>query len=293
MLETNDLEKLPQEFPHIFGMVVFQIVPEVSYDDLVYLSQIVKTKQRTELYEPLADSLRKIQWAKLAGLGANAIEKEMTEQIDDETILVEPVGQVQHAKAVIDFVTHSKAALDSIAVFLNAYFSLGESGGNRDFRRGKFREQTVNADVVIGKHVEHIKAWIDNLIAVRDEWIHRDSPWITLTGPLTEVGALPIPKRVKSRFEEVHTPLTRQFYWSTPEFIEFHFANLVSLFNTIIKRCIQLEAVGLSELPARSKLGGKPIVATPFRVTQDMTAKKLRLGQRTQMFLGGGSLKLE
>jgi hypothetical protein len=293
MAETNDSDKLPQEFPHIFGMVLFGIVPEVSYDDLVYLSRIVKIKQRTQLYGPLADSLRKIQWAKLAGIGANAIEKEVTGQIDDKTVLCDPVGQVQHTKAVIDFVTHSKAALDSIAVFLNAYFSLGEGGGNRDFRKRNFREQAANADVVIGKHVKHIKAWIDNLIAIRDEWIHRDSPLITLTGPLTEVGALPIPKRVRSRFEEIDTPLTRQFYWSTPEFIEFHFANLVSLFNTIIERCIQLEAASLSELPARPKPGEKPIVAVPFRVSKDMTARKLRLGQRTQMFLGGGSLKLD
>ncbi len=288
MGKTNDLNKLPQKFPHIFREVVFEIVPEVSYSDLVYLSQIVKTRQRTQLYQPLVDSLRKIQWAKLAGLEATTIEEEMTEQVDEETILSDPVGQVQHAKVIFEFVAHSKAALDAIAVFLNDYFSLGASGGDRDFRKGKFREQTANADVVIGKHVKHIKAWIDNLIAIRDEWIHRGSPGITLIWPSTEVGLLPIPKKVKSGLEGLDTHFTRQFYRSTQEFVEFHFANLVSLFNTIFERCIQLEAANLSELPPRPDAKEKPLAAVPFYVTEDKTAKKIRLGRRTQMFFGGG-----
>ncbi len=289
MGKTSDLNTLPQEFPHIFREVVFEIVPEVSYDDLVYLSQIVKTKQRTQLYQPLVDSLRKIQWAKLAGIEATAIEKEMTEQIDRETILNDPVGQVQHAKAIFEFVVYSKAALDSIAVFLNDYFGLGASGGDRDFRRKDFHEQTFNADVVIGERIKHLKAWLDDLIAIRDEWIHRGSPGIALTLPLTEVGVLPVPKGVKPGFKGIDTPLTRQFYWSTEEFVTFYFGNLVSIFNTIIERCIQLEVANLSEPPARTNTGGKPMAAVPLHVTENKTFKKMRLGRRTQMFFGGSA----
>lgn len=293
MAETNDLDKLPQEFPHIFPEVVFEIAPEVSYSDLVYLSQIVKTRQRTQLYGPLADSLRKIQWAKLAGMEATAIEKEMAEQVDHETLLSDPVGQVQHAKAIFEFVAHGKAALDSIAVFLNDYFNLGLSGGNRDFRKKDFCDRVSSLDV-IGEHARHLKPWLIHFIDMRDEWIHRGSPGIALIWPPTEVGLLPIPKRVGSGLEGLlDTPLTRQYYWSTQEFVEFHFANLVSLFSTVLERCTQLEAANLSELPPRVSAKEKPLAAVPFYVTEDKTAKKIRLGQRTQMFLGGGSLKLE
>jgi len=43
---NNKLPKLPEEFPHIFTEVIFQLIPEVSYDDLVYLSLLVKSTQR-------------------------------------------------------------------------------------------------------------------------------------------------------------------------------------------------------------------------------------------------------
>jgi len=45
--------KLPQEFPHIFTEVVFQLIPEVHYNDLVYLSQLLKMNKKEEIYRSL------------------------------------------------------------------------------------------------------------------------------------------------------------------------------------------------------------------------------------------------
>ena len=81
------LPKLPKEFPHIFTEVVFQLIPEVDYNDLVYLSQLLKINKREEIYRPLTDALRKIQWTKLASTEAVAIENETVKLVEEGVIV--------------------------------------------------------------------------------------------------------------------------------------------------------------------------------------------------------------
>jgi len=42
-------------------------------------------------------------------------------------------------------VSHSKAAPDSLAVFLNDLLALGYNGGNRDFRRDTFKKELASS----------------------------------------------------------------------------------------------------------------------------------------------------
>jgi hypothetical protein len=111
--------ELPEKAPHFLTEVAFDLLPEVIYDDIVYLSQIVKAKGTQREYDGLRDALRKIQWAKLAALEAIEIERDIAAQMKPGTVPFVPVGQARHAKAMMECITHSKAALDSMAVFLS------------------------------------------------------------------------------------------------------------------------------------------------------------------------------
>ena len=125
--EDTRLSKLPEKFPHIFTEVVFQLIPEVNYNDLVYLSQLVKSRRRQSIYRPLIDALRKIQWTKLAGKEAIAFEKDIEKYVGQEQegiISFRPLGQVQHAKAIFEFIVNTKSVLDAMAVFLTGLLSI-------------------------------------------------------------------------------------------------------------------------------------------------------------------------
>jgi hypothetical protein len=68
-----------QSFPQkLHGIIFTEVVPEflreVNPKKLVELGVIVRTKGRERIYEPLTDSLRKIQWVKLVGLKAISID---------------------------------------------------------------------------------------------------------------------------------------------------------------------------------------------------------------------------
>jgi hypothetical protein len=297
-MPSTSLPGLPEEFPHIFTGVAFEVVPEVNYADLCYLSQIAKAKGHGRRYRSLVEALRKIQWAKLAGLEALAIEREIEKEIDrsgEDVLLQEPVGQVQHAKATFDFAAHAKAALDSIAVFLTDYFAVDARGGDRDFRRAAFREKIQRSDNVIGQHIASLQSWLDSgsrsldsLIAVRDEWLHRFSPATALVLPRSELGLLPVPRQGLSERELREAPVASGDYWSTQQFTRVHFDRLVELFGLIVKRCIELELGTLAEPPAHLETSGQPICAVPVRVTETKTFSKTALGQRTRVFYGSG-----
>jgi len=268
--------KLPKEFPHIFTEVVFQLIPEVNYNDLVYLSQLLKINKREEIYWPLTDALRKIQWTKLASMEALAIEKETVEQVEDGVIAFWPVGLEQYAKAVSDFVIYTKSALDSLAVFLTELLSIPATKGQRDFKHKNFREQIIQRDSAIGQHVKSLEQWFITLQGVRDKWIHRITARFFATVGPTEIGLLPIPKLVTEDSKLQDAPLKKEHYWTTPEFIEIHFDKLTSFFGTIVTRCIELELAELGSPPSRPK-AEPPIVAFPIRATENMRIKAIRL----------------
>ena len=298
MAQESNLPPLPEKFPHIFVDIAWDMLPEMPYKDLVYLSQLVMQSGREKLYEPLVDCLRKIQWAKLAGLEAIIIERRIVEQAGPQVIPFDPVGQVQHMKALFDFVAHGKASLDSLAVFLNELLGLDRRGGNRDFRKANFFQAVCDSDNIIGQHIKALREWLDkdrdtsdSIIATRDQWLHRGRPAITAMFPPTEIGYLPIPKALKGGFPSLDTPLSSEYYWKTAEFVDFHFGKLTSLFVTIITRCISIEEGNtLKSIPPRDSLLLHPISALAMRGTRNTTLKQMKVRAWSPVFLDANRL---
>ena len=285
MAQKNNLPPFPTEFPHIFVEIAWPLVPEVSYADLVYLSQLVKQVGKEKTYESLVDSLRKIQWTKIAGQEAIAIERQIAEQVNKDAIPFNPVRQVQYSKNLFDFIANGKAALDSAAVFLNTFLNLNRDGPERDFRKVSFCQIVCSYDTVIGKHIKTLAEWLDkdrrtsdSIVATRDEWLHRGRPAIVAIFPPTELGYFPIPKALTLELPSPGTPLTGDYYYKTQEFIEFHLQKLFALFMVIVKRCIDVEEKLAPKHIQRDSLPvTAPLSVFPLRATMNSTINKIRL----------------
>jgi hypothetical protein len=234
----------------------------------------------------------------LAGLEATIVEKRISDQATVDVVPFDPIGQVQHMKALFDFVAHSKAAVDSLAVFLNDLFNLRQTGGNRDFRRKSFYRQVCTADVVLAQHLAGLEEWLDkdrdisdSLIATRDEWQHRGSPAITSMFPVPAIGYLPVPRALKGGFPNIETPLTSDYYWTTLGFVKFHFQKLTSLFIGVIARCIELEkAQGAKPVRLDPEIVRHTMSFLPMRGTAETTIKQMRSRPSNPIFLDSNSL---
>jgi len=262
----------------IFTEIIPQFLHEVNPKKLVELGAIVREKNRTQLYEPLTDSLRKIQWVKLVGLKAIAIEKEIIDAMEPNTLVMDPLGQTAHALCVTDCLVHTKSALDSIAVFLTNLLSLEAKGGDRDFKKPKFRQLIAEKDLFLKHTIKELEPWFRQLQDIRDEWIHRSSIRSRLIHGQSKVGALPIPRKVTLSYEEqIKLPITGKNFWSTKDFVEYQYSNLLTLFLAIVDRCIQIERRDLKgsvPVPADAE---KELIAFPTMLTENMTAEKMKV----------------
>jgi hypothetical protein len=270
---------MPQEIKGIiFTEILPPLIPEVSPVDLVRLGAIVRKKNRSEAYEPLTDSLRKIQWVKLTSLEAVSIEREMVSQTEPGSIVSYPFGQVKHSLAVTDSMIHTKSALDSMAVFLTDLLRLNARGAGRDFKHPEFRREVSTKDLILGVRMKELEPWFIELQEIRDEWIHRSSIRnMLIIGP-SDVGVLPIPKKnLDAGLKAFDLPITRGNFWSTSEFLDHHYMNLVTLFRAIVDRCIEIESASLAEPPPVDLDAEKDLAVFPSKTTQGMTATKMKV----------------
>jgi hypothetical protein len=277
---------LPDHFPHIFFEIAFELLPEIDYDNIVYLSTVAKARNRESIYSALVDALRKIQWAKLSALDAITVDHVLAREYEDDTAFHDPIGQIRHAKSLLEFIAQGKAALDSLAVFLDALLVLNFKGGQRDFRHSSFRSRLISSDAVIASFVQKESQWLEinssnsaSLLAARDEWLHRGSPDVALMWPPTEVGALPISRKLDSGASTIVA--TKASHYSTQEFVELHFSRLVILFNTVVERCIDIEAKAMSPPPPRLSPGQGRVSAVKVCATKQMTVKTFKIGPFT------------
>lgn len=262
----------------IFTEIIPHFLPEVNPKQLVELGAIVRKKGRTQMYEPLTDSLRKIQWVKLVGLKAIAIEKEIADAMKPNTLVMNPLGQTAHALCVTDCLVHTKSALDSMAVFLTSLLNLDAKGGDRDFKKPRFRRLIGEKDLFLKHKNKKLKPWFKQLQEIRDEWIHRSSIRCRLIHGPSKVGVLPIPKKVTLSYDEqTKLAITKKNFWSTKDFVEYQYSNLLTLFLAIVDRCIQIERRDLTgpvPVPVNAE---KELIMFPTRVTENMTAEKMKV----------------
>jgi hypothetical protein len=279
---------LPDKFPHIFFEVAFQLLPELKYDDLVYLSLLVRAQQRELLYSPLVDAVRKVQWMKLSSMDAITLDAALVAQYDGspDVVLNDPVGQIRHAKALLELISHGKAALDSLAVFLNDLLALGYSGGERDLRRNTFKTNLGSSHASLESFLRAESHWLQlnstvstSIVSARDEWLHRGFPDVAFMWPPSEVGVLPIPKVLTA---STTTTATRATHYSTPEFGEYHFSRIIRFLEIVIPLAIDIEAGRMSSPPPRAPSGQPRVSAVKFCLTKETTirdpARQLKLG---------------
>jgi len=196
--------------------------------------------------------------------------------VEEGVIAFSPVVEVQYAKAVFDFVIHTKSALDSMAVFLTELLSIPATGAKRDFKHKGFREQIIQTDAALGERIKSLEQWFITLQDVRDKWIHRITTRIFMAFGPTEVGLLPIPKAITEHGKLQDVPLRKEYYWTTAEFIDFHFTKLTSLFRLIVARCIEIELASIGTPPPRPK-ESEVIIAFPMQAVKDMKLKAIRM----------------
>jgi hypothetical protein len=262
------LPSFPKEIQGIiFTEVVPKLTPEIDPASLVRLGSIVRKKHREKLYEPLPDAFRKIQWVRLMAIEAISIDDEITANMQQNMITSYPYGQMRHALSVTGALFHTKSAVDSIAVFLTGFLRLTAQGGGRDFKKPKFRAELGTRDPILGSRLEEFEPWFENLQEIRDEWIHRSSIRCPLMSGPTEVGALPIPKKnIELGLHAFDKPINAENFFSTKQFLDYHYTNLVNLFRKVVERCIEIELIGIAEPPVDVEVE-KKLSAFPVRAT--------------------------
>lgn len=268
----------------IFTEVIPQMIPEIDFCELAKLGAIVRSKDRVQAdYDSLKSSLRKIQWVKFVGLKAIAIEQDIKKQMVPHVVLMDPIGQIDHSLSITDCLIHTKSAIDSMAIFLTDLLKIDAKGARRDLKRSDFRQQVERKDSTLRRIIKQLEPWLVYLQKVRDECIHRSSiRSFVVSGP-SDVGVLPIPKNpsLVGKLPPKNMPITSRNFWSTEDFVNYHYSNLVTLFKAIVKRSIQIEEGDLQGPspvldPAEKKLICEGLFF-PTRVTKKMTVRKMRV----------------
>jgi len=262
----------------LFTEIIPQFLPEVKPKKLVELGAIVLKKGKTQTYESLTDSLRKIQWVKLVGLKAIDIEIKIANEMEPRTLLMDPLGQTAYALCVTDCIVHTKSALDSMAVFLTDLLNLDVKGGDRDLKKPRFRERIAKKDEFLKCKMKELGHWFEQLQGIRDEWIHRSSIRCLLFHGPSKVGILPIPREGMLDFsKQTKLAITEKNFWSTKDFVEYQYSNLLTLFLAIVERSIEIERrdlIGLVPIPNDAE---KNLTLFPTRVTEKMIIEKMKV----------------
>jgi len=211
-------------------------------------------------------------------LEAVSIERDIAGQMEPGSTVSYPFGQVKHSLAVTDSMIHTKSALDSMAVFLTDLLRLNARGAERDFKHPEFRREVSTKDPILRARMKELEPWFIELQGIRDEWIHRSSIRnMLIIGP-SDVGVLPIPKRdLDAGLEAFDLPITRGNFWSTTEFLDHHYMNLVTLFRAIVDRCIEIESASLAEPVPVDLDAEKDLVTFLFKTTQNMTITRVKV----------------
>lgn len=256
--------------------MVPKLTPEITSADLIKLGVMVRTGNRTPLYEPLTDAFRNVQWARLLALEANSIVEDIGNAQSPGVQIVYPYGQMKHSIAVTDSIIHTKSALDSMAVFLTGLLGLSASGGDRDFKKQSFRTEIMNKNQSLGTKINQFQQWFADLQEIRDEWLHRSTiRSMLITGP-SECGPLPIPKKgLETGLKAFSPPITKTRFFSTKDFLDYHYYNAVKLFGVIMAHCIQVESA-LVGSPTIDPSAEKELAMFPGLATQNVTITTMR-----------------
>lgn len=261
-----------------FREIISQFLPEYSPRKLAELGLIVEKKGRTQIYESLRHSLRKIQWVKLIGLKAIYIEEELSKAVEPNSFVLDPLRQTAHSLCVTDCLIHTKSALDSMAVFLTDLLGLSQKGGDRDFKKLDFRRSVCQKDAFLKHKIKKLKHWFIELQRVRDKWIHIEAIESFSVHGKSDVGILPIPRNISlSAREQLKMPINSKNFWSTKDFVEYHYSHLAELFREIVDRSLQIERLDLTEPVTVPEHFMHNLTMFPTHSTENITLQKMKV----------------
>lgn len=261
-----------------FREIIPQFLPEYSPRKLAELGLIVEKKGRTQIYESLRHSLRKIQWVKLVGLKAIYIEEELSKVVEPNSFVLDPLRQTAHSLCVTDCLIHTKSALDSMAVFLTDLLGLGQKSGDRDFKKLGFRQSVCQKDVFLKHKIKKLEPWFLELQEVRDEWIHIKAIESLSVHGKSDVGVLPIPRNISlSAREQSKMPTNSKNFWSTKDFVKYHYSHLAELFREIVDRSLQIEHLDLTEPVTVPEHFMHNLTMFPTHLTENITLQKMKV----------------
>ncbi len=110
-----------------------------------------------------------------------------------------------------NFIYDSKAFLDAVTILLNHFYQVGLTGGDIDFRKGKFLEELGKHASQIASQIKKQQEWIGEVVKWRDALIHRSSVAAINYSPADETGKQPkdnivkMPLKPTSIFELIKT----------------------------------------------------------------------------------------
>jgi len=261
-----------------FKEIMPQFLQEYSPFKLAMLGLIVEKKGKNRIYESLRFSLRKIQWVKLVGLKAIHLEEELSKAVEPNCVVLDPLSQTAHSLCVTDCLIHTKSALDSMAVFLTDLLGLDQKGGDRDFKKLRFRQAVCQKDVYLKYQIKKLEPWFSELQEVRDEWIHIKAIESLSVHGKSDVGMLPIPRNISlSAEEQITLPINSENFWSTKDFVEHHYSHLTKLFCEIVDRSLQIENSDLAEPVTVPKHFKDLLAMFPTHSTETMTLQKMKV----------------
>lgn len=113
---------------------------------------------------------------------------------------------------LLNFIVLTKAFLDAVANIINHFYQLGFIGSKIDLKLQSFRDKLANFDQDLSNDIFIQKNWIEKVVNMRDEIIHRKSPLIIYYSKADETGKQPKERTVRMPIEPVSL-----FEWSKDE----------------------------------------------------------------------------
>lgn len=110
--------------------------------------------------------------------------------------------QIETSYYLTNFISYTKAFLDSVAIVLNHFYSLNRTKGDIDLKHSRFLSEIKSKDPILGNYLGNNSEWIKKVVFLRDEVIHRKSPLHMYISP-SDVNGNPKNLTVKMTMEPV------------------------------------------------------------------------------------------
>lgn len=162
--------------PKAFEKLEKMLINEEA-DPQSFAKKIIYERQKDrKLVQQLIDSYGK--------LGFLFLSKDYIEKINGKV----PLSHMFVTYHLFNFIYDSKAFLDSVAVMLNDFYTIGKTDRHIDFKESSFRDAVVKKEPKLQRIIKEYESWFVTVASWRRDLIHRFS---TIIAPFTSVESWP------------------------------------------------------------------------------------------------------